>query len=207
MAGNDPLPYGPPGRSAAHLCIDMQQMFASDTAWNVPWMRRVLPAVLQVARAAPTRTIFTRFIPPRRAEDAPGTWRRYYERWPEFTGERLAPRMLDLLPECAELVPPALVLDKSHYSPFAEPRLRSVLDAWEIDTLVITGGETDVCVVAAVLDAVDAGYRVVVASDGLCSVSDEGHESLLRLFSERFQQQIEVAPAAVIARAWSGAAR
>ena len=47
MASHDPLPYGPPGRSAAHLCIDMQQMFASDTAWNVPWMRRVLPAVLQ----------------------------------------------------------------------------------------------------------------------------------------------------------------
>jgi spore maturation protein CgeB len=41
---------------------------------------------------------------------------------------------------------------------------------------VISGGETDVCVLAAVMDAVDAGYRVVLAADALCSVSDESHD-------------------------------
>jgi nicotinamidase-related amidase len=33
------------------------------------------------------------------------------------------------------------------------------------DAIVITGAETDVCVLAAVLGAVDFGYRVVVAED------------------------------------------
>ena len=69
-------------------------------------------------------------------------------------------------------------------------------------TLVITGSETDVCVLAAVLDAVDRGYRVVVAVDALCSVSDEAHDSLLALFGKRFGQQIEVAGSKEILAAW-----
>jgi hypothetical protein len=52
--------------------------------------------------------------------------------------------------------------------------------------LIISGGETDVCVLAAVMDAVDAGYRVVLAEDALCSVSDESHDAMLRQFGARF---------------------
>jgi nicotinamidase-related amidase len=67
---------------------------------------------------------------------------------------------------------------------------------------VISGGETDVCVLAAVLHAVDLGYRVIVASDALCSVSDKAHDDLLELFRERFQQQIEVTSSDTILDAW-----
>ena len=49
------------------------------------------------------------------------------------------------------------------------------------------------CVLAAVMDAVDAGYRVILAEDALCSVSDESHDAMLRQFGARFSQQIEVA--------------
>jgi len=28
---------------AAHLCIDMQNIFAKDGLWATPWMERVLP--------------------------------------------------------------------------------------------------------------------------------------------------------------------
>ena len=52
------------------------------------------------------------------------------------------------------------------------------------------------------LDAVDRGYRVVVAADALCSVSDEAHDSLLALFDNRFSQQIEVAGSEEILAAW-----
>jgi nicotinamidase-related amidase len=99
------LPQGRLTVSAAHLCIDMQQMFAEQTAWHVPWMKRVLPAILQIACAFPERTVFTRFIPPMRAEEAKGVWRQYYRRWDEFTRERLSPHLLELLPELMELVP------------------------------------------------------------------------------------------------------
>lgn len=72
-----------------------------------------------------------------------------------------------------------------------------------IDSLIITGAETDVCVLAAVLNAVDLGYRVVLATDALCSSSDETHDALLTLYRGRFSQQIETADAATILAAWN----
>ena len=52
------------------------------------------------------------------------------------------------------------------------------------------------------MDAVDAGYRVVLAEDALCSSSDKSHDDLLRHFSARFNQQIEVASTQEILAAW-----
>ena len=51
------------------------------------------------------------------------------------------------------------------------------------------------CVLAAVLDAVDLGLRVVLPVDALCSSSDESHEALLSLYRNRFSQQVETASA------------
>ena len=84
-----------------------------------------------------------------------------------MTGAQLDPRLIELVPPLAALTPPAYVIDRSHYSPFAEPTFRKTLNRLGADTLVMTGGETDVCVLAAVLDAVVAGYRVVLADDAL----------------------------------------
>lgn len=194
--------FGRLGKTAAHLCIDMQTMFAERTDWHVPWMQRVLPIVQQLAQAKTERTIFTRFVPPDHPEQMKGTWQRYYQRWRHMTGERIDPCMIDLVPPLRALVPPATAIDKSRYSPFTEQTLPDLLSERGIDTLVITGSETDVCVLAAVLDAVDRGYRVVVAADAVCSVSDEAHEALLALYANRFGQQIEVAGSEEILAAW-----
>ncbi len=208
--GSDPpaasrgLPHGPPGVRAAHLCIDMQTVFAERTDWHLPWLERVLPSVLRIARARPDRTIFTRFVPPERPEEMPGTWRRYYRRWRHMTLDRLDPAMVELVPELAALVPPATVIDKRVYSPFVEPALREHLRARRIDTLIVTGAETDVCVLATVLGAVDHGYRVILATDALCSASDHTHDALLGLYRERFSEQIEAAETAAILDAWTG---
>ena len=71
-----------------------------------------------------------------------------------------------------------------------------------LDTLVITGAETDMCVLAAVLDAVDLGYRVVIQVDALCSSSDEMHDALLGLYRNRFSSQIETADTDLILARW-----
>ena len=174
-----------------HLCIDMQRLFSTQGPWPTPWMERVLPVVAEIAERAPDRTVFTRFIPPYRPEDMPGTWRGYYERWREATRERLDPSLLELMPPLQRLVPPAIVLDKPVYSAFAGHKLRDLVSERGIDTLLITGSETDMCVLATVLGAVDLGLRVVIVTDGVCSSSDEGHDSLLTLYSKRYRHQIE----------------
>ena len=196
------LRFGPLSAGTVHLCIDMQTLFAERTNWHVPWLERILPTVVGMAEARRGRTVFTRFVPPERPQEAIGAWRRYYRHWREMTGERLDSRLIELVPPLAALVPPAFVVDKSHYSPFVEPAFLKVLDRLQADTLVMTGGETDVCVLAAVMDAIDAGYRVILADDALCSVSDKSHDAMLRHFGSRFSQQIEVASSDEILASW-----
>src|SRR5690242_19361402 len=111
------LSFGPLGSRTAHLCVDMQTLFAERTDWHLPWLERVLPTVARIARARPEQSIFTRYVPPDRPEDMAGSWRRYYERWRHMTKQELDPRMIELVPELAALVPPAAVVDKHRYSP------------------------------------------------------------------------------------------
>lgn len=199
---SEELPHGPLGPRTVHLCVDMQTLFAERTDWHLPWLEKVLPTVLRIARARPEQTVFTRFVPPDRPEDAQGTWRRDHERWSYMTRERLEPKMIELVPELAALVPPATVVDKHHYSPFTRSDLLTLLRQREVDSLVITGAETDVCVLAAVLGAVDHGFRVVLAKDALCSAFDRTHDALLTLYRQRFSQQIEVAETDAILTSW-----
>lgn len=72
-----------------------------------------------------------------------------------------------------------------------------------VDTLVVTGAETDMCVLAAVLGAVDLGFRVVVVADAICSSSDQSHDALLGLYHDRFGQQVETAECAEVLEAWA----
>lgn len=187
-----------------HLCIDMQRLFAEGGVWPTPWMERVLPRVVALAERHPERTLFTRFIPPRRPEDRPGQWQAYYRRWREATLERLDPAQLALLPPLAALVPPAVVLDKPVYSAFAGRRLQALLRERRADALIVSGGETDVCVLASVLGAIDQGWRVVLATDAVCSSSDQGHDTLLALFGQRFSQQLATTTVEQILAAWPG---
>ena len=195
----DMTPLGP---NTLHLCIDMQRLFSSDGPWPTPWMERVLPTVTRIAERAPDRTVFTRFIPPFRPEDMPGTWRGYYEQWRNVTREHLDPRLLDLMPSLQRLAPPAVVLDKPVYSAFAGHKLRDLVSERGIDTLLITGSETDMCVLATVLGAVDLGLRVVIVADGVCSSSDEGHDTLLSLYSKRFSYQVETVGSEIVLDQW-----
>lgn len=187
---------------AVHLCVDMQRIFSPEGPWPTPWMERVLPVVTRIAERFPERTVFTRFVTPNSPDEATGRWRTYYERWRETTRDRLDPRLLELLPPLARLVPPARVFDKPVYSAFAGHKLHRHLQEYHADALIVTGSETDVCVLATVLGAVDHGYRVIVVTDALCSSSDEGHDNLLAIYRNRYSQQIETADSETILSHW-----
>ena len=110
------------------------------------------------------------------------------------------------MPPLAALVPPARVFDKPvyNYSAFAGHKLHRHLQDRGTDTLVVTGSETDVCVLTTVIGAVDHGYRViVVVTDAVCSSSDEGHDAMLKLYRERYRLQIEAVGSEVILSAWT----
>ena len=182
----------PIGAHAVHLCIDMQRLFTNEGPWPTPWMERVLPVVVAIVERAPARSVFTRFIPPVSVDDAPGRWQAYYRKWPMVTREHLDPNLLDLVPALRRYAPPAQVFDKSVYSAFAAPGLLPYLEQHQINTLIVSGSETDVCVLASVLAAIDRGYRVIVVRDGVCSSSDATHDALIELYTKRFDVQLEL---------------
>ena len=155
-----------------HLCIDMQRIFAEETPWHVPWMKEVCPQVEELAGRFPERTIFTRFITPSRSSDMPGMWRDYYEKWSQMTRERLDPQMT--------------------FSPWMGDTLHGIHSAEGVGTVVLTGGETDVCVLSAALGAIDLGYSVIVLRDAVCSGADETHDASLELLGDRFSVQLEL---------------
>jgi nicotinamidase-related amidase len=167
-------------------------MFSEDTDWRTPWMDRVMPIVQRIAERHPEDTVYTRFMPPRTAEEARGAWRSYFERWRDFTLERIDPALLDLVDPLAALATQGTVVDKPHFSPFEASSLQSILQGRGVDTLVITGAETDVCVLAAVMSAIDLGYYVVLPKDAICSSSDETHDALMTLYAKRFSQQVHL---------------
>jgi nicotinamidase-related amidase len=181
-----------PITNAVHLCIDMQNIFAKGGVWETPWMERVLPAVVTLAMLNPERTIFTRFITPETPDKRPGRWQRYFQRWRQATRAELSPRQLDLVPELERFAPPALIVDKPGYSAFTSPKLYPFLIERKVGTVILSGTETDVCVLATALGAVDLGFRVVIVEDALCSSLDAGHDALMTLYRNRFSEQIDL---------------
>ncbi|MBD3837000.1 isochorismatase family cysteine hydrolase [Brevundimonas sp.] len=188
--------------TAVHLCVDMQRMFVEDTEWRTPWAERVLPVIVRLCEAEPERNVFTRFIPAVRPGEGRGTWRGYWERWSSMTLEALGAELVDLAVPLQRFVPPGRLIDKHGYSPWLGTDLDRLLRRSDVDTLIVSGAETDVCVLAAVLGAVDLGYRVVVVRDGLCSSSDASHDRLIALYHERYGQQVETADCAEVIDAW-----
>jgi nicotinamidase-related amidase len=196
-----------PITNAVHLCIDMQNIFARGGVWETPWMERVLPAIVTLTALRPERTIFTRFITPERPDERPGRWRRYFERWRQATRAELPARQLDLVPELERFAPPATVVDKPGYSAFTSPRLYPFLIERQVGTVVLSGTETDVCVLATALGAVDLGFRVVIVEDALCSSLDTGHDALMTLYRNRFSEQIDLVKLDELIELWPAGER
>jgi ureidoacrylate peracid hydrolase len=59
-----------------------------------------------------------------------------------------------------------IVVTKQRYSPFVDTSFAAILRAARIETLIVTGVTTEVCVESTVRDAFMRDYSVIVAADG-----------------------------------------
>ena len=127
-----------------HLCVDMQKLFAESTPWSTPWAYKILPQIILLIEFDPSKTIFTRFIPVKKSNEGIGMWKKYYERWECMTRENIHPTLLELISELSQFIPPAIVVDKHVYGPWIDTSLHQFLQSKGINTLIISGGETDI---------------------------------------------------------------
>jgi nicotinamidase-related amidase len=185
MAKKDVLRLGPPGENTIPLCVDMQRIFAEDTAWKTPWFDRVLPNIVAIAAKHPERALFTRFVTARSPGDGAGMWRLYYGRWSSMTIDSLGADKVDLVPDLARFLPPAATYDKNVYPPWTGSDLHLRLREKSVDTIAITGGETEVRVLATMLGAIDWGFRVILVTEALCSSANETHDAMMAVYLNR----------------------
>jgi len=187
---------------AVHVVIDMQDLFDRHPQWGFPALRSVLPRVAELARHNPAATFWTRFIPAANAASARGSWRDYYDLWPTTTLAAGADKYIDLLPELRAIARPENVFDKQAFSAFSGLGFAEALKHRGAETLILSGAETDVCIWATALDAVDLGFHVVLARDAMASFSTEAHEAILTTIAPRFVPQVVVSDTAALLQLW-----
>lgn len=81
----------------------------------------------------------------------------------------------DLIPQ-----PGDFLIVKRRYSAFFATDLDLLLRGLEVDTLILTGVATDVCVRATAQDAQQLNYRVIVPEECVAGTSVEQHRAALR---------------------------
>ena len=75
------------------------------------------------------------------------------------------------------------VLPKKRYGAFSGNDLAFLLKNLGVETLVIAGVETEICVLATAYHGFNEDYRVVVASDGTAGLDDELAGAALRIIA------------------------
>ncbi len=76
--------------------------------------------------------------------------------------------------------PDDYVLYKRSYSGFRDTGLDMLLRDLGVDTVILTGIHTHICVLHTAWDAFYYGYNIIVAKDGVAAFSREDHEYALK---------------------------
>ena len=176
----------------------MQQIFLEPGPWYTEAGLALLPKIEQLVCARNLPTIFTKFITPSTTSEAIGSWKTYYEFWHQVTKEEAGGKWLALHTSLQKFAHSENTFEKTTYDAFASGSFRSSIEKANPSALVFSGIETDVCVLATVLTAVDLGYRTIIAKDAVTSSDLDSHNACFEFLFPRYSQQIEIATVAAI---------
>ena len=198
MSESHALTNGVLDEQALHICIDMQRIFLEPGPWYAEAGLALLQKIEQLVHARNLPSVFTRFITPSNASEATGSWQTYYEFWHQVTKAEAGEEWLALHPTLQKFAKSENTFDKTTYDAFASGSLRSSIERAQPSALIFSGIETDVCVLATVLTAVDLGFRTIIAEDAVTSSDLDSHNACFEFLFPRYSQQIEIATVAEI---------
>ena len=107
----------------------------------------------------------------------------------DVLGHRMFPAVDEESWQIDESVAPLLdelVMSKTSSGAFNSTMLDQTLRNMGIESLIVSGVTTDVCVEATARDAADRGFQVIIAEDGCSAFSPDLHRSALQAFSLAF---------------------
>ncbi|MVV52084.1 cysteine hydrolase [Pseudomonas sp. PB120] len=163
----------------ALLIIDMQQE-DSFVLENFDSVVSNTATLLKSARRQRVPVIYTRHINQADGSDMPHGEPRAVDGGP--SSYRAKTRQVEIIERLAPQ-PDEIVLDKGRYSAFHRTDLDARLKAQAVDTVIVCGVLTDVCVLSSVFDAFALGYRVRLVSDACTTTTLAGHYSALLIMA------------------------
>lgn len=104
-------------------------------------------------------------------------------------GQRSIPMVNDpswQIDESISPLPGEIVLNKTSSGPLNSTKLDQTLHNMGINSLVVCGLTTAVCVTQTARETADRGFRVIVAEDACTEMSEEMHRAALETFSLTF---------------------
>ena len=177
----------------AMIVVDMQNGFLNDAGsmtkmgMDISELKKTVAPVqrlVNACRSARVPIIFTRMV-----------------KRPDFTDGGLQIERRPILRDIKSLVigtwdmeldprmddkPEDFVLDKTRYSAFYNTNLEVILRGLRVDTLVVSGVTTEICVESTIRDAFFRDYKVVVPKDAVAAMDVARHEGTLRTIEYGF---------------------
>jgi nicotinamidase-related amidase len=184
-------------RNPALLIVDMQNDFVREgAALEVSDARKTLPAnrrLLDEFRARGLPVVFTRFImfpsrvllwewspqaePPTRC-----CWKGHRRFYPDVGRELECTEVVDELAPA----PGELQVEKFGYGAFHGTTLEPILRSLGVESLVVTGTVTQICVEESAREAFHHGYRTTIVQDAVSSFAPDLHAATLKNFAMKF---------------------
>lgn len=121
--------------------------------------------------------------------DLPCWLRSFDELGVAVLGSRVWPRIGDpswQIDEALKPQPGEPVVSKFSAGTFATTGLEQRLRHQGVDSVVVTGVSSDVCVSTTAREAADRGFRTVIVSDGCTTLSEQMHHASLETFNIAF---------------------
>jgi biuret amidohydrolase len=118
--------------------------------------------------------------------DLPGWLRDLDQLGLAVIGKRILPQVNDpswQIDDSVSPLPGELVLNKTSSGPLNSTKLDQTLHNMGIDTLILTGLTTDVCVTQTARETADRGFQVTIAEDACTTLSEEMHRGALQCFN------------------------
>jgi nicotinamidase-related amidase len=177
--------------SPALVVVDMQNDFVREGApLEVADSRETIPQIqrlLRLFRQKRWAVVFLRFIGgPKRtliwewsAQLEPETKLCWLDHKRVYKDAQRELSCVDVVDELSPILG-EYVVDKYGYGGFHNTNLASVLEANQVQSLVVVGTVTQICVEDTVRQGMHLGYPITVAADGVSSFDSELHAATLR---------------------------
>jgi len=183
-----------PARTA-HVVVDLQNGFmAPGQPAEIAEAREIVPNVNRISAALRAAGGLVVYIQNTIDDAAKQGWSNWFA---HMSGKKREDAMFAafaegthghaLWPEL-EVLPGDIRVNKRRFGAFVpgSSDLHAVLQARNIDTLIITGTATNVCCESTARDAMMMNYKVIFVSDGTATYNDEEHNATLGIMLAMF---------------------